>query len=316
MKIASIDIGTNTCNLLIADYTKDKGISFLHREKKAITLINKDFTANTISPGSVSHLLNVLNDYKITISAHKADRIVATATSGIRSAANRNSVIDTLETGSGIKIRVIDGNKEAELAWKGVKNAVKFDENPVLIIDIGGGSIEFIICNNLGIIWKSSYDIGVARMLVKHGFSDPLTDADMKNIYSILDSTISEVFANCHEYGVKTLVGCSGSFETFAALVKFECPDCNIGEKNSANLIDICRFMQIYQKLVTYNEEQRIAMPGMEIIRVKMIPVASVIVKYLLEKLKVDSFIQSDYSIKEGTLFDYIEERETRGTDG
>ncbi len=312
MKIASIDIGTNTCNLLIAEYKKDSELTFLHREKRAITLINKDFKNNVISPESVSNLINVLNAYKDIIVSQDADRIIATATSGIRSASNREAVIDTVQTGCGIKINIIDGNKEAELAWKGVKNAVKIDESPVLIIDIGGGSIEFVICDNKGIKWKASYNIGVARLIAKYNYSDPLSSSDINAIYQLLDEELRTLLINCKEFSVKKLIGSSGSFETFANLVKYECPECCIGEINTSNFIDICRFMQIYDKLTTFNESQRTEMPGMEIIRVKMIPVAAVITKFLLERLNINSFIQSNYSIKEGTLFDYIEEREQK----
>jgi exopolyphosphatase/guanosine-5'-triphosphate,3'-diphosphate pyrophosphatase len=311
MIVASIDIGTNTCNLLIAEYSKGSELKFLHREKQAITLINKDFKNNNISPASVTNLIHVLNEYKKTITFHHTDRILATATSGIRSAANRESVIETVQSGCGLKINVIDGNKEAELAWKGVKNAIKIDDNRVLIIDIGGGSIEFVICDNKGIIWKASYNIGVARLISKYSYSDPLLLEDVDSICSLLNAELMDLLMKCNEYNVKTLIGSSGSFETFANLVKYECPTCCIGETNPANTIDICRFMQIYNKLTTYNEAQRTDMPGMDLIRVKMIPIASVIAKFLLEKLNADCFIQSNYSIKEGTLFDFIEERES-----
>ncbi len=310
MKIASIDIGTNTCNLLIAEYIKGSALNFLHKEKRAITLINKDFKNNIISSESVSNLIDVLNSYNETIKFHNTDKIIATATSGIRSASNREEVIDSVQVGSGIKINIIDGSKEAELAWKGVKNTVHIDENPVLIIDIGGGSIEFVICDNSGIKWKASYNIGVARLIAKYNYSDPLSSEDINSIYRLLEDELRELLINCKEFAVTKLIGSSGSFETFANLVKYECPECSIGEVNVANLINICRFMQIYEKLTTLNKAERTIMPGMEIIRVTMIPVAAVITKFLLEKLNVNSFIQSDYSIKEGTLFDFIEGKE------
>lgn len=314
MKIASIDIGTNTCNLVIADYAKGSGLRFLHRDKKPITLINKEFVGNNISAGSVSHLINVLNDYKTTMKAHNVDKIVAIATSGVRSSANRDFLINSVQTESGIKIKVINGNKEAELAWMGVKNAISFDEKPVLIIDIGGGSIEFIICNNSGILWIKSFDIGVARMMISYDFSDPLTIKDIKTVYAIMDKELKVLLQKASVFKVATLIGSSGSFETFAALTKFEC-DGIIKDETQSNEIDLGGFIQVYKKLVRFDEKQRTDMPGMEFIRVKMIPIAAVIVKYLIEKLQINSFIQSNYSIKEGTLFDYVEKKEKQNNE-
>jgi exopolyphosphatase/guanosine-5'-triphosphate,3'-diphosphate pyrophosphatase len=115
MRIASIDIGTNTCNLLIAEYKKNSPLKFLHKEKRAITLINRDYHCDLISEESTSNLINVLNSYKKTISTHKTDHIVATATSGIRSSSNKEYIINAIKSKSGLNVEVIDGNKEAEL---------------------------------------------------------------------------------------------------------------------------------------------------------------------------------------------------------
>lgn len=307
MKIASIDIGTNTCNLLIAEYKKNTPLKFLHREKRAITLINCDYQNDKISAESTSNLIDVLNSYKQTILTHKTNHIVATATSGIRSSTNKEYIIDTIKSLSGINVTVIDGNKEAELVWKGVKNAVKLSPTPVLIIDIGGGSIEFIISNDKGIIRKYSYNIGVARLILKYKYNDPLSIDDVNCIYQLLEEELHVLLIECKENNVKTLIGSSGSYETFANLIKYEFKDCNLSESKSANEIKIESFNHIYKKLISFNESQRTQMTGMEIIRVKMIPIAAVITKYLLEKLDIITFIQSNFSIKEGTLFDYID---------
>jgi len=306
MKIASIDIGTNTCNLLVAEYSAGNNPGFIHKEKQAITLINKDFHGNIISTESVEGLIRVLNNYKTTIDFYKPQHLVATATSGIRSAANRNEIVHAIQSSTGIKINVIDGQKEAELAWYGVKNAVKLDENPVLIIDIGGGSIEFIICNIKGIIWKESYNIGVARLISRFGFSDPLTNTDIQNIITVLDSETGELIKKCAEYKPNSIIGSSGSFETFASLIKHNCNEPYITENNASNTICIYEFEKIHKLLLGLNEQQRTVMPGMDIIRVKMIPVASVITLHFLNRLNVQNFIQSNYSIKEGLIFDYL----------
>ncbi|MDD3741952.1 MAG: hypothetical protein PHH30_12015, partial [Bacteroidales bacterium] len=282
-------------------------LRFLHKEKSAITLINKDYHCDFISEESTSNLIKVLKSYKKTISFHKTDHIVATATSGIRSSSNKDYIINAIKSQSGLNVKVIDGNAEAELVWKGVKNAVKLYSNPVLIIDIGGGSIEFVICNDVGIIRKSSFNIGVARLILKYKYSDPLSSENITNIHQLLKSELENLLFDCKKYSVKTLIGSSGSYETFANLIKHECQLCNISDSESANILNIKSFLFIYDKLITYNEVQRTEMPGMEIIRVKMIPIAAVITKFILEELRIETLIQSNFSIKEGTLFDYID---------
>jgi exopolyphosphatase/guanosine-5'-triphosphate,3'-diphosphate pyrophosphatase len=307
LKIASIDIGTNTCNLLIADVKPNQKPVFLHREKKAITLINnRDYENNTVSGESVSNLVNVVNNYKSTIEDYVAEKTIVTATSGIRSANNRKMIVDEIKKKTGISINVIDGDREAELVFSGVRNAIELNKEPVLIIDIGGGSIEFLIANNEQIFWKNSFQIGVARMLNTHNFADPLKESDIEIIKDVLNKTLSGLFQKCRELDIKELIGSSGSYETFANLIKYEFKDDSLSEDQPANYIDSTKFCQIHKKLVSFNFEERKNMPGMEIIRVKLIPIASVVTEHIISTLNIKIIKQSNYSIKEGLIFDYI----------
>lgn len=307
MKIASVDIGTNTCNLLIAEINSANKLDFIHREKKAITLINnRDYNNNNISDDSIDNLIKVINNYKNTISKHGADKTIVTATSGIRSARNKDKVLLSLKNNTGIDVNLIDGQREAELVFTGVKNAIDLNDKPALIIDIGGGSIEFIITKSKQIIYKESFQIGVARLLNMHRFSDPLTSKDVSLINNILKNTLSDLLNKCKSLGITTLIGSSGSYETFADLVKHEFDVSKIRETDAFNTIDVNYFQNVHQKLISFNFEQRKNMPGMEIIRVRLIPMASVITKYIIDELGINLMIQSNYSIKEGLIFDYL----------
>jgi len=307
MKIASIDIGTNTCNLLVAELNSTQKLVFIHRDKKAITLINnKDYTNNNISSESISNLINVINNYKDKISELGAEKIIVTATSGIRSANNKDQVLNAVKNETGIDIDLINGQREAELVFTGVKNAVNFNEQPALIIDIGGGSIEFIIAKSSEIIYKESFQIGAARLLNKYRFADPLTVDDIYQINNILKANLTELFDNCKSLNIKNLIGASGSYETFADLIKYEFDVAKIRDTDAFNTIDLDYFNKIHNKLIRYNFEERKNMPGMEIIRVKLIPLASVITKYIIDELNINLMIQSNFSIKEGLIFDYL----------
>ena len=307
MKIASIDIGTNTCNLLIAEILLAQKPNFIHREKKAITLINnRDYNNNNISSDSIDNLVKVINNYQNTISKHGAEKTIVTATSGIRSAQNKDQVLQKLKTHTGIDVNLINGQREAELVFTGVKNAINLSDKPVLIIDIGGGSIEFIIAKSSEIIYKESFQIGVARLLNTYRFSDPLTKNDIKLINGILKESLSGLLDKCKNLKINNLIGSSGSYETFADLVKYEFNVTKIRETDSCNTINIDYFNEVHKKLISFNYDQRKNMPGMEFIRVRLIPMASVITKYIIDELGIKLMIQSNYSIKEGLIFDYL----------
>ncbi len=307
MKIASVDIGTNTCNLLIAELSNKHEPKFIHRDKKAITLINNlDYKQNTISEKSISRLVKVINTYQNTISDLGAEKTIITATSGIRSANNKNQVIDNIKKHTGLHIEVIDGQREAELVFTGVNNAIKLNKDPFLIIDIGGGSIEFIIGSSNKILYKGSFQIGVARILNTYKFSDPLNNDDILIIEKILTENLWDLFKLCEKYNIHNLIGSSGSYETFAELIKYELNLTKNRKSDSFNTIKVHDFFKIHKKLITYDYEKRKNMPGMEIIRVELIPIASVITNFIIQKLSIKKIIQSNYSIKEGLIFDYI----------
>ena len=109
MKIASIDIGTNTCNLLIAEHSNTTDICFIHREKQPISLINKDDKQNNIIPEkTIENLVNVLQNYRLTIQKLGVKTVIATATSGIRSAKNQQEILQTIKAKTEFEIEVID----------------------------------------------------------------------------------------------------------------------------------------------------------------------------------------------------------------
>ncbi|MDD2634042.1 MAG: hypothetical protein PHW82_00925 [Bacteroidales bacterium] len=309
MKVASIDIGTNTCNLLVAENNNTTNICFIHREKQPISLINKDDEQNNIiSKKTINNLLSVLREYKLTIQKLGVKTVIATATSGIRSAENKDEIIKSIKSETGFDIEIIDGNREAELVFAGVKNAVQLNKKYNLIIDIGGGSIEFIIANLTDLKRTYSFHIGVARLLNRYKFSEPLSADDINTITQILDHNLADMINLCKSLKIDTIIGSSGSYETFANLIKYEC-NINLSEDVPYNIIDIDCFEKVHKKLISYNFEQRKAMPGMEIIRVQLIPISSVVTKYLLDKLNIKKFMQSNFSIKEGLIFDYLSQK-------
>lgn len=306
MKIASIDIGTNTCNLSIAEYLPEIGLKFIYKEKKVISLINRQFKDDMVSAESVLRLMSALRHYMEIIEGLKVDKTIAIATSGIRSAVNKDNIINAIEDILGIKVSVITGHNEAQFVYEGVKNAVNLGKDHVLIIDIGGGSLEFVICNEEGILCTYSFDIGSARLLYKQNFSDPLSEEDIINLNTILKKELHPLLEKSKEVKVKTLIGSSGSFETFVDLINYKIIFKKIDNLHTFAEMDINEFEEIYSQLINFNHKKRIKMPGMDIMRVKMIPVAAVMTKFLIDSLGIERLIQSKYSIKEGVIFDYI----------
>ena len=152
-KVGVIDLGTNTFNLLIA-HIKDANYKVLHKNKIAVKLGEEGIAKGFIAPNSYKRVIDGLKFHKETLIDYQIQNYYAVATSAIRSSDNGTQFVEDVKQQLGILINIIDGDKEADLIYNGVKQAVDFNEMPKLIIDIGGGSTEFIIANASQIFWK------------------------------------------------------------------------------------------------------------------------------------------------------------------
>ncbi|MCE9538076.1 MAG: phosphatase, partial [Bacteroidetes bacterium] len=164
-RIAVIDLGTNTFNLLIVEVSSDKTYELVFQTKISVKLgeggINKGF----IAPLPFNRGIDALKVHKQTIEKYNVGKVYAIATSAIRGASNGAEFVAKANEECNIDVQVISGDKEAETIYYGVRDAVKMSDEVSLIIDIGGGSTEFIIANKHQIFWKQSFLLGVARLL-------------------------------------------------------------------------------------------------------------------------------------------------------
>ena len=146
-KIGIIDLGTNTFNLLLAE-VKEQNYTIFYKTKIAVKLGEGGITKGFIAQAPYKRGIKALTQYKAKLTEENITEFYAVATSAIRSAENGADFVNEVQDTLGILINVIDGDTEADLIYQGVKQAMNLEDSPKLIIDIGGGSTEFIIANN------------------------------------------------------------------------------------------------------------------------------------------------------------------------
>jgi exopolyphosphatase/guanosine-5'-triphosphate,3'-diphosphate pyrophosphatase len=205
-------------------------------------------------------------------------------------------------------VEVISGEREAELIFQGVKLTAVLNPEKYLILDIGGGSNELIIGNADQIFWKRSYPLGMARLIEKFKPSDPITIEEIEFISNYLEERLPDFFEEFRKHQISTLVGASGSFETFAAMIREENPETNMEKKLTpdATEIDLTDFENLYHRLINSTLKERKQMKGLESHRLETIVPASLMVKFLMGKLKLKRIIQSDFALKEGMLYEVL----------
>jgi exopolyphosphatase/guanosine-5'-triphosphate,3'-diphosphate pyrophosphatase len=299
--VAVMDLGTNTFHLLIAEGTIDNFHEIVHQHV-AVKLGEGGINKGIILPAAFERGINTMKDFSEHIVACQVQQVKAIATSALRNASNGNDFINHVKTETGIEIEIVDGDREADYIYKGVKASDLLSAQNSLIIDIGGGSVEFIIGNNERMIWKQSFEIGAARLMERLHNTHPISPAAIEALNLYLENTLSDLFIAVKETPVYNLIGSSGVFETYAGLIASEKTDSFDLKKIKVYNFDEEELLTVTDQLILSSHAERLSNKGIIPVRVDMIVVASLITRYVMQKLVIKNVALCTYSLKEGVL--------------
>lgn len=304
MKIAVIDMGTNTFHLLVAE-VRDGQFETIYREKSAVKIGAEGINEGIIIPAAQERAVTTLKRFKQITDQENVSQTFATGTSAIRNASNGQELVDKIKQETGIKVTVISGDKEAQLIYYGVSHALKLGDETSLIMDIGGGSIEFIIGTADEIKWKHSFEIGGQRMIERFHKHDPIQSSEIEAVEAYLADHLTLLFEKVTEFQPTTLIGSSGTFDTLSDIHRVL-----LGLEKSADATELPltveSFKGILQDILTKTREERLDIPGMIELRVDMIVVACILIDFVLHKSDIKNIRVSAFALKEGVLLDTI----------
>jgi exopolyphosphatase/guanosine-5'-triphosphate,3'-diphosphate pyrophosphatase len=225
----------------------------------------------------------------------------AFATSAFRNASNGVSLAREIEEKTGISVSIVPGDEEAELIFAGIRAGLELGDEASMVMDIGAGSVGFIIGNRDSILWKQSFEIGGQRLLEKFQKHDPILPSEISKLDTYFDEVLGLLSEALHEYKPTTLIGSSGSFDTLSDIF---CIRQNIPRTfdEAETPLTFDGFYDIYHELISKNREARMNIPGMIALRVDMIVVACCLIRWVLEIHNFSGIRVSSYSLKEGAL--------------
>src|SRR4030067_1466593 len=224
VKLAGIDIGTNTLRLLIAEYSADGKYRTLESGRRIVRLGEGMSSAGRLKDEAMGRVLHVLKEFAARCSENHVDGIYAVATSAVRDAANGPDFISRVRNETGIDVSIISGEEEARLTMLGVSSALDISGHDALLMDIGGGSTELIMVSNGDIEFRKSTDIGVVRFTEQYIESDPPEAKDLELLEKAMEDRLmgEECFINLRNSGrvpaAVEFIGTAGTVTTLAAI--------------------------------------------------------------------------------------------------
>lgn len=303
-RIAAIDIGTNSFHAIIVDIYSDGSFRTLDKLKEMVQLA-KGGMGKRLSDGAFKRGLTALKNIKRLADSYECEEILAYATSAIREAENGGEFIQRSIDDIGVKMNAIPGRVEAELIGLAVRHGVKLTEKPVLVADIGGGSVEFILGSEKEFFFTASKKIGVSRMTEIFKPKDPITKEDIKTLEDHYEEKLQDVAQAFALNRTDTIVGSSGTMENIAQMIanrKDKSIDMTINEMEfSAE-----DFKKFYDWFIKLSKKERRDVSGLDTKRVGFINTGVVLLNYMIRKFGIKTVKISSQALREGIVIRYL----------
>ncbi len=296
MKLAVIDCGTNTFHLLVVEVQPGRQFKQVFKQRQYVRLGQEGL--EHIGELPFQRGIECIAYFKEKIVELGVEHCRAFGTEALRRADNGTAFVEAVKTTSGVEIQLISGDEEARLIHLGVKQAVPYFEGKTLIMDIGGGSVEFIIASEEEVFWAQSFPIGVQVLFSRFQKNDPILPEEIAAIHRHFDEMLAPLHTALRQHETPLLTGASGSFEVVEDMLD------RARKQLLYAVISTEAFYRIHEKIIAANYEKRMKMPGLPPERVELIAVAFVLMDYVVKRAGIQKIITSAYAMKEGMLLE------------
>lgn len=308
MRLAAIDIGSNSIHMVIAEVDDEGTIDVLDREKDMVKLGAGTFASGRFSNQAISEGLACLERYVSLAEAQGVEDILAVATSATREAENGGAFLDQVRRRTGVGARLISGREEARLIHRAVRHALPLGDTPVLVLDIGGGSTEMVVARGGAILAADSLPLGVQRLLDRTGDPGPLDEDGQEALRAHVRRVAAPMIEAAREAGVERFVGTSGTLENLGIAAHRRAGGARWRSVNGEE-IETEALAELTAKLCRSKPPKRRAMDGIDERRADAIHLGGLVAVELLTSLGAPRLTLCDASLREGVLLDATERR-------
>ena len=295
-RFAVIDLGSNTFHLLIVDLQTDGRWTPLVKDRRYVKLASEGL--EIIGEDSIQRAIKVMQEFAHRLLQMEVKETHAIGTAALREAENGNVVAKRLTEESGIPVEIIDGDREAHYILKGIQSALPPLDKPCLIMDIGGGSVEFILYRHQQVLFAQSFKIGVALLYRRFHQQDPMSQEKIEELSNHLKTELAPVFNMLHKYQDYFLIGASGSFEVIQDVMP------KIQKEVHWSELDFRHLDTYMSEVIRSDLTRRRLREEIPVERLDYIVVAYILIRLIFREHPPKRLFYCDFALKEGVIAD------------
>lgn len=304
MRLSVLDLGSNSFHVLVADVDDDGRVVPVAREREMLHLGAVVAEHGHVPDPERRRAVDVVVHLTELAGRLGSHRRLAVATSALRDASNGAEVVAEMAAATDTPVRIIDGEEEGGLAYRGVRASVATDDEPLLMLDLGGGSLELVVGDRDAVTWSASLDVGVSRLSARVP-RDPPKKGEMRALRNDVRDAIRPLRDTVAGLAPRGVVAVGGTIRALARVVAAE-----TGTWLPATLnqyaIPTGEVAGLRDRLAAMDTDERAGLPGMKTRRADRAHVAATILATALESLDIDDFLVSDWGLREGVLVDAV----------
>ena len=310
MRLAAIDIGTNSIHMIIVHVRPDGSFDVIDREKDMVRLGAGGLGGRTLNGMAISTALQTLSKFKRLAESHRVDEIVAAATSAVREAENGGDFLAAARRHTGIRARVVSGTQEARLIHRAACYGAGVGDGSAVVIDIGGGSVELTLGSAARARLARSFKLGVIRLTERFVLTDPVTTRDVRRMVKHIRAAIGPDAERIAKAGFDRVIGTSG---TILSLGTIAAGETLAGPEEVRNFtVAAKQFRRLRKSLVTQSLEERLRLPGLDPRRADLAIAGVILLDTILSALGAAELTLCDLALREGLVLDYIQSHRSR----
>ena len=305
MRIAAVDLGSNSFHLVIADVHPDGSFTPVSGEKEMLRLGDVVSREGMITLEAADAAVTTMRRFRLLAEAAGATEILACATSALRTASNGDEILDRIEREAGITADVIDGLEEARLIFTAIRAAVTIDPSPAVCFDLGGGSLEIMVGDVAGLAWAASERLGVARLSAEFVRSDPISEADRCRLRKHIVSVLGPRAVDVGELEPKMAIGSSGTIEDLGHMIAAR-RDAKMPRTFHHLSFTRDELDELRDVLVESTSTQRKKIDGLDAKRVDLIVAGAELMSIAMELFDISEMTVSEWALREGMVLDAV----------